>query len=849
MRDSNSRKVTHSMIEVDGKFFARGGRRFAVRGVTYGTFAPRQRDGERFPPRSQMKADFAAMREAGFNTVRTYTAPPSDLLGQAAASGLAVLAGVHWNDWRYLIGSSGRQRREVARTAVRTVRDEARRLAGNPDVLGLCIGNEIPADVVRWVGSERVSDLIEELAWTIHSEDPDRLVTYANYPSTEYLSLRGLDFSTFNVFLERAADLRKYLTRLHNLIGDQPLVIGELGRHVETGDDGESRQAGSLDEQLSTVLERGAAGACVFSWTDDWHVGDARVEGWRFGLTRSDRSPRPALSVAAHWNRRTVADLLPRDEWPSVAVVICAYNAGVTLDECLRHTCALDYEPLEIIVVDDGSTDDTASIAASHPRAGLLQIDHAGLGAARNAGFRAASSEIVAYLDADAYPSPEWPYYLALAFDSRLVGGAGGPNVSPPTDTIGSQRVAHAPGGPAHVLLSDDRAEHVPGCNMAFWRVLLVEAAGFDPVYSAAGDDVDLCWRIIDRGWQLAFHPAALVWHHRRSNTRAYLRQQRGYGRAEALVAARHPDRFTGVGSARWGGTIYGPRLALKSRTRIYRGAYGGAAFQSIYGAGGAGLDLLHQLGVPAAFVILLGCWLCFLVPWFVIPTACALVFLAVLVLVDARSLVLASPRLGRRFGFRLSVALLSVAQPLARAWGRVTHTPAATRSRPPAEAVAGPLLRTGNVLVAPEQRSRVETMALIVASLRRAGLVVLPSAGWEEPDATVVGSSLVAADILSVGQPAGVIQIRSRRRIRALAWLAPFLVTAAALLNVTVGLLLGALALVEVARGWWRTGWRLRRAIDGATGDTTDREVEQPPVEADPGREPEVVYSTAAER
>src|SRR5206468_3683263 len=143
--------------------------------------------------------------------------------------------------------------------------------------------------------------------------------------------------------------------------------------------------------------ERGVAGTCVFSWTDEWWVGDGPVEGWHFGLTRADRSPRPALDVAARWNRRTVADVL--EAWPSMSVVICAYNAEATLDECLRHTSALDYPGLEVLVVDDGSTDATARIAASHLRATLLTIPHAGLSVARNIGRQAARGDIVAFLD------------------------------------------------------------------------------------------------------------------------------------------------------------------------------------------------------------------------------------------------------------------------------------------------------------------------------------------------------------------------------------------------------------------------------------------------------------------
>src|SRR5205807_459961 len=82
---------------------------------------------------------------------------------------------------------------------------------------------------------------------------------------------------------------------------------------------------------------------------------------------------------------------------------------------------------LEIIVVDDGSTDDTAAIARRYTRAKLLTIDHAGLSVARNAGFQAASNPFVVYLDSDAYPTPDWLYYLVLGLDGPNVGPIDGP--------------------------------------------------------------------------------------------------------------------------------------------------------------------------------------------------------------------------------------------------------------------------------------------------------------------------------------------------------------------------------------------------------------------------------------
>jgi cellulose synthase/poly-beta-1,6-N-acetylglucosamine synthase-like glycosyltransferase len=368
------------------------------------------------------------------------------------------------------------------------------------------------------------------------------------------------------------------------------------------------------------------AGACVFSWTDEWWVGDNAVEGWRFGLTREDRSPRASLGVVSRANAATVRDL-PVD-WPTMTVVICAYNAEATLDECLRHTCALDYPDLEILVVDDGSTDATAQIARAHPRARLVPIAHGGLSVARNAGIEVAAGDLVAYLDSDAYPTPEWPYYLALAFDGRTVVGAGGPNVPPLDDPPSAHAVARSPGGPVHVLTADDRAEHVPGCNMAFWRRTLLEVGGFDPIYTSAGDDVDVCWKVLDAGGDIGFHPAALVWHHRREGLRPYLRQQRGYGRSEALVEARHPDRFTPTGTARWTGHIYDSFAPRRAAQRIYRGAFGTAPYQSIYRVPAYGLDLAHQVGVPLTVPALLTAPLALLHPLLGLPAVVAAVFL-----------------------------------------------------------------------------------------------------------------------------------------------------------------------------------------------------------------------------
>ena len=164
--------------------------------------------------------------------------------------------------------------------------------------------------------------------------------------------------------------------------------------------------------------------------------------------------------------------------------------------------------------------------------------------------------------------------------------GIGGPNIVPRDDPHFAQCVANSPGGPTHVLITDRLAEHIPGCNMAFRADRLRDVGGFDDQFHIAGDDVDACWKLQARGWTLGFHPAAQVWHHRRGSVRRYWRQQVGYGRAEAMLERKWPEKYNAAGHVAWAGRLYGrsiPGLAGLWRGRIYQGSWGSAPFQSIY--------------------------------------------------------------------------------------------------------------------------------------------------------------------------------------------------------------------------------------------------------------------------
>ena len=104
-----------------------------------------------------------------------------------------------------------------------------------------------------------------------------------------------------------------------------------------------------------------------------------------------------------------------------------------------------------------------------------------------------------------------------------------------------------------------------------------MEIGGFDPIFIKAGDDVDVCWRLQERGYKIGFSPAGFVWHYRRSTVRAYLRQQRGYGEAEALLVRRHPEYFSAFGGSIWQGRIYSNASfgVILRRPIIYHGLFG----------------------------------------------------------------------------------------------------------------------------------------------------------------------------------------------------------------------------------------------------------------------------------
>jgi GT2 family glycosyltransferase len=738
-------------VRLDGKFFRAGSQRFIVRGVSYGTFGP-NKAGEPFPEPADVQRDFQLIRSLGANTIRVYDPPPPWLLDAAAALGLRLFISIPWASQSCFLDS--RSRRREARTAVATT---VCSFARHPAVFAIAVANEIPPDIVRWSGPQRVAAFLDELAAAAHDADPQCLCTYSNYPPTEFLQPRHLDFVTFNVFLHQRPALDNYLARLQLIAGDLPLVLGECG--ADALREGPEEQARIISDNLAAASEAGLAGAFIFTFTDDWVRGGVRVEDWQMGLTTATREPRPAFTAAQ--NRFTEPRFLPAPYSPRVSVVVACYNGADTLRACLESLLLLDYPEFEILVIDDGSTDGTPDITIAFPQARTLRHRiNLGLSSARNLGIRAATGEIVAFTDADCQVDPDWLRFLVAALTRDSIAGVGGPNLLPPDDSAVAAAIMASPGGPTHVMLDDRTAEHVPGCNMAFWKWALDGVGGFDPVFQRAGDDVDLCWRIMKRGWRIGFAPAGFVWHHRRATVGDYLRQQAGYGEAEALLVTKHPEHFNALGNAIWRGRICtgNPATFPWQHPVIHHGIFATGLFQTLYTPSADGIlpfftSVEYHVAVALPLLVLatgIGpLWPLALLAWVLPPILCALAAIRAPVPSDRRC-----------WWSRPLVALLHYLQPLVRGSARFrTHlslrddAPEVPDSLEARSRVYGDGSAREREYWSGQWRERQEWIQRILTELERHHWRCRPDAGWSRFDLAIFGSRWAWLEFVTVAE------------------------------------------------------------------------------------------------
>jgi GT2 family glycosyltransferase len=255
---------------------------------------------------------------------------------------------------------------------------------------------------------------------------------------------------------------------------------------------------------------------------------------------------------------------------PDLTVVIPSLNGARGVDRCLRALAAQSIRSrIEILVIDDGSTDDTVAVAHAHGVTVLSHPVNLGIAAARNTGLNAAAADIVAFLDDDCEPEPEWARQLLSGYAEDGVVGVTGPIIPrTPPGYLSGFLARNNPLVPLELELGDSYSlpyrfwlylrrqwfaqprtgprdvYSFVGANMSFSRKALFEAGQFDERFRFGAEELDMCMRVVQSlpGSRLVFVPAARVVHHFKPQLRDTLRRSRSYGIGSARLHRKWPS-------------------------------------------------------------------------------------------------------------------------------------------------------------------------------------------------------------------------------------------------------------------------------------------------------------------
>ncbi|MGB2900733.1 MAG: glycosyltransferase family 2 protein [Candidatus Acidiferrum sp.] len=207
----------------------------------------------------------------------------------------------------------------------------------------------------------------------------------------------------------------------------------------------------------------------------------------------------------------------------NISVYIPAYNAEEFLSRAIEGVLAQTHPADEILVIDDGSRDATAEIAARYPTVTLVRHDrNRGLGAARNTAFQTARNEFVASLDADCVPDPTWLAVLMSHLKDSNVVGVGGRLIESVRRTMADRwRCAHMRQELGESLLRN--TNFLFGCNNIYRKSAVIEVGGYNEAMRTNAEDADLSRRLCAKGWNMVYEPEARATHLRHDTIRSIL--------------------------------------------------------------------------------------------------------------------------------------------------------------------------------------------------------------------------------------------------------------------------------------------------------------------------------------
>lgn len=226
-----------------------------------------------------------------------------------------------------------------------------------------------------------------------------------------------------------------------------------------------------------------------------------------------------------------------------ISVIIPAKDAAQTLGACLsalKQQTAVS-EPVELIVVDDGSTDQTAAVAHQY---GAILIQHEtaqGAAAARNSGLRHAQGDLICFTDADCIPTRNWLAEMSKPFAETAVQGCKGIYATRQTSLV-ARFVQIEYEDKYDLLRPQPQIDFIDTYSAAYRRELLLAYDGFDERIFYV-EDQELSFRLAAAGHKLVFQPDAVVYHLHSDTVAKYMRKKRMIGYWKTQTVRRYPDR------------------------------------------------------------------------------------------------------------------------------------------------------------------------------------------------------------------------------------------------------------------------------------------------------------------
>jgi glycosyltransferase involved in cell wall biosynthesis len=230
-----------------------------------------------------------------------------------------------------------------------------------------------------------------------------------------------------------------------------------------------------------------------------------------------------------------------------ISVIVPAYNAGDTIDRCLEALAhqTIPRECYEIIVVDDGSSDETCARVKAHAGVRLLAQPHAGPAVARNLGVEHARGEIVLFTDSDCEPTQDWIERMVTPFRDEQVVGVKGTYLTRQREMV-ARFVQIEYEDKYDRMAREKYIDFVDTYSAGYRRAVFVTNGGFDPAFPAPSvEDQEFSFRLARQGYKMVFVPQAVVYHwgHAR-NLWSYCRRKFRIGYWKVVVHRRHPDRL-----------------------------------------------------------------------------------------------------------------------------------------------------------------------------------------------------------------------------------------------------------------------------------------------------------------